>query len=132
MSRIREIRAKQELVARQIENEKRITPAPLPTPISTPGGPIPIVVGVSQLAQIREASVTQSVGNGIIQARLLNQFRAPYGETYDCFAFSGQDESDLALFLPILLLSDAVCINKLIDGNWYIDRPDFILSSDCS
>jgi len=132
MGRLREIRAKQERIARQIENEKRITPAPLPTPISTPGGPIPIINGVPMLAQIREASVTQSVANGIIQARLLNQFRVPYGETYDCYAFSGQDTSDLAKFLPNLLLSDAVCINHLIDGNWYIHRPDFILASDCS
>ena len=133
MSRIREIRAKQERIARQIENEKRATPAPLPTPISVPGGPpVPIITGVPMLAQIREASVTQSVGDGIIQARLLNQFRAPYGETYDCYAFSGQDTSDLALFLPNLLVSDAVCINRLIDGNWYIHRPDFIRSSDCT
>ena len=131
MSRIREIRAKQERIARQIENEKRVTPAPLPTPVSIPGGPpVPIITGVPMLAKNREAS--SDCATGVMRARLMNQFRTPYGETYDCFAFPGQDASDLADFLPSFSSSDAICIKRLIDGNWYIDQPDFILASDCT
>ena len=129
MGRLREIRAKQECIARQIENEKRITPAPLPTPISTPGGAIPIITGVSQLAKTREAS--QAAG-GKIRVRLLNQFRAPYGETYDCWAWPDQSLSDMTDFLPAIAESDIVCAKKLIDGEWYLDQPDLILASDCS
>ncbi|MCP4566838.1 MAG: hypothetical protein GY841_04565 [FCB group bacterium] len=129
MSKIREIRAKQERIARQIENEKRDTPAPLPTPISTPGGPpVPITVGVSYLAKTREGSQA----DGQIRARLLNQFRTAYGEDYDCYAWPDQSASDMTDFLPNIASSDIVCIKKLVDGNWYLDQPDLIESSDCT
>ena len=130
MGRLREIRAKQERILRQIENEKKLTPTALTTPIGVPGGAIPIITGVSMLAKNRQAS--SDCATGRMEARLLNQYRTPYGETYNCYAFPGQDTSDLADFLPSFSSSDIICIKKLIDGNWYIDQPYFIESSDCS
>ena len=119
MSKIDEIRLKQERIARQIEAEKRATPPALPTPVC--GGGFSVTVACGQEVRAR----TQEAGAGSdISVKLLNPFDAEVGSAFDVYAFLDKSSSDMADFYPQVADDQVVGITRYSDENWYLTNPN--------
>lgn len=129
MSKIRQIRQKQERIARHIEGEKRETPKPLSTPLGGSGGVRSNTVGSVLRAK---CGTINSPANGQLQARLLNSFGTAWGVYHDVYAFPDQDANDITDYLPTLTASDICMVTRQLDGNYYLAWPTLIQYSDCS